>query len=58
MKELSFYDLRKKKKFNAKKYEFLSKTNPKTKRKVYMARTKSPWGNECYRIVSQEEYKK
>jgi hypothetical protein len=58
MKELSFYDLRKKKKFNSDKYSYLSKKNPKTGKTVYMVKCKSPWGNEAYRIVSKEDYKK
>lgn len=58
MKEQNFYDLKKKKKFESKKYEYLSRTNPKTGKKVYMIKTKSPWGNEAYRIISKEDYKK
>lgn len=58
MKELSFYDLRKKKKFNSKKYTFLSKKNTRTGKKVYMAKCKSPWGTDSYRIITKEQYKK
>lgn len=58
MKTIGFYDLRKKKKFTTDKYSLLTKKNPRTGKTTYFAKCKSPWGNESYRIISKEDYKK
>lgn len=58
MPKIKFFDVKKRKGFMSDKYSFMSKRNPRTKRMVYMAKTKSPSGNMCYRIVSKEFYMK
>lgn len=56
MKNLKFYDVKKRKAFMSNKYSFMSKRNPRTKRMTYMVKTKSPSGNMAYRIVSKDFY--
>ena len=56
MPKLKFFDVRKRKSFTTDKYELTSKKNPKTKRMVYMAKTKSKEGNKCVRFISKDFY--
>lgn len=56
MKNLKFYDVKKRKGFMSNKYQFVTKRNPRTKRTTYMVKTKSPSGNMAYRIVSKDFY--
>jgi len=58
MRELEFYDLRKKKKFVSKKYDLVKKKNPRTGKITYFAKCKSPSKIDSYRIVSEDFYKK
>ena len=53
---LKFFDVRSKGKFTSKKYVLKSKMTSRGKRFFAIAKTKS--GNDAYRIVSEQFYRK
>jgi len=53
-KNLSFYDVRKRKKFSTTNYRLRSKRTPKGMR--YFAIANAPSGGDSYRLISKETY--
>jgi|TARA_Y100000310_G_scaffold329348_1_gene399011 hypothetical protein len=53
MKKLSFYDLKKKKKFTSDKYKLVTKTNKRTKLKMKFAVAQAPSGIPAWRILGK-----
>ena len=56
MPRLKFYDVKGRKSFTTDEFKLSSKKNPKTKRMVYMAKTKAPSGAKANVFVSKEFY--
>lgn len=56
MPKLKFYDVKGKKSFTTDKYTLTSKKNPRTKKMVYMAKTKAPSGAKANVFVSKDFY--